>query len=183
MSGNEGKIMRERKAPSELGGSVVYCIKPVDNYRKMNVAASTNPSALSGAIISEWENGYAVELICMGRDAVYTGMRAIPLANGHVRQHGVSFHVDIFWKKIALDPFGGRNPATRSTSEQLYQIYESNGSTVVRDEKGNVIRFRAAGPKAAMVKWESDPRYSKDYQIMAIMAVVTLRLIPVQRGG
>lgn len=179
----EGKTIREKKSPPELGGSLVYSIKPVDNYRKMNVAASTNPSALSGAIISEWENGYAVELICMGRDAVYTGMRSIPLANGHVRQHGVSFHVDIFWKKIALDPFGGRNPATRSTSEQLYQIYDTDGTTVVRDASGNVIRFRAAGPQAALDKWQADTRFNNAYQIMAIMAVVTLRLIPIQRGG
>lgn len=162
----------------------LFQLIPDGDYMQMKVGRHTPHTDLAGAISREWENGRAVELLCMGRDSVYQAIRAIPVANGHMAGNGVTFMSQPSWTKIAADPWEGvkRSPAAHRASEQVYQIYKEGEQRPARGEDGNIIRFRAAGPDLATELWKKHEEYNEGWEVKVIKTVISLRLIPVQRG-
>lgn len=153
-------------------------------YREMRVTNGTDFKRLAGAIASEWENGYATELLVMGRDATYIATKAIPVANGHLIPNGVMFFSEVTWSKRPMDPWVGyeKTPALHGISKQTYQFYREGSSDPVRNERGDTIRIHAPGPHAAQEMWEKHPSYESEARMQIIKTLISIRLVPVRRG-
>lgn len=169
-------------AGGRASGPIVFHLCPEKGTSRMYVRRDTDHLRLASAIAQEWDNGLSCDLICMGRDATYQALRAVPVANGYVAGSGVTFLSDLSFEKIVSEPFDGRSGPMPLLSAQLYQVYEdAGGSKVVREPSGNPVRIRANGPHEALSAWRKHPQFSDALFLRVIKTEIKIRLLPVRR--
>lgn len=177
--------------PPDVGGAggrrtgpTIFQLCPEKGTTRMYVRRDTDHTKLASAIAQEWDNGMSCDLICMGRDASYQAMRAVPVASGYVAQSGVTFLADLSYEKVVTPPYEGANALSLLTP-QVYQVYhDDHGTAVVREkESGNPIKLRMNGPDAAVAAWKKHPQYSEKLFLKAVKTEIKIRLLPLRRSS
>lgn len=162
-----------------------FDLVPVRTVRTMRVGQTTDHTSLAGSITRVWDTSRtAVTLCCLGRDALYQAVRAIPVVNGNLASQGISMLQDVNWSTEPFDPWSQRSSLVRA-SEQVYQVYEKGGDGVEKtyfSAEGDVVRFDADGPDVADKRWKEHPLYDVRLLLRVLKTVITIRLIPVRRG-